>query len=96
MKLQKYTLGHTVEAIATFRDIDRELFDPATVTAVAQPPEGAQVTPTPVNISTGKWLVQVPGTEEGIWYLRVEGEDAGVVKAAETSFCILSSSIEGS
>lgn len=93
MRAKRYTLGHTVEIVARFRNHSEELFDPPVVEAWALPPGGDTETADVEQQATGVYLIRVDGDVEGTWYVRVEGIEGNVVKAAETSFCIVSRSV---
>ena len=95
LSVKNYTLGHTVQSLARFRDESNDLFSPTTVTAEAKKPSGDTEVLVVTELEEGVFVVEIPTDETGVWYYRVEGTEASVIRAAEGSFCVKPSSVEG-
>lgn len=81
-------VGSNVVVTATFKDKNKELAEPATVTAVVQAPDGTQSNPVPTNESLGVWETVIPTDQVGDWYYQISGEGADMDAVCVGSFCV--------
>lgn len=78
--------GSNAYITTTFRNLDGDLADPATVTSLIQAPDGTQTGPAPAHVSTGVWLTTVPATDSGLWFFNIVGSGPSAVD--QGSFCV--------
>jgi hypothetical protein len=78
-------VGSTWNPKATFRDGDGQLYDPTTVTADSISPTGVVASATVTPISTGVYLISIPLTEAGFWFVEVTGTGPDTLVAVDNA-----------
>lgn len=90
-----YVEGQSVWPQVTFRDLDGELGNPATVILTVEDPLGAITTPAPSNISVGVYRAEVVLDVEGWWTYRWEGTNAFGTAVCEGKICARATALIG-
>ncbi len=88
-----YDVGDGVRFTATFKDLSKQLANPTAVTCQVKDPSGTVTTPSPTQVSTGVYRVDVTFNASGIWYIRFAGTGA-VIAAVERRVEVLDSEFD--
>lgn len=81
-----YPAGQTLTDQATFKNADGALYNPTTVTVEVRNPNGSITNPSPTNISTGVYRVNIP-LQHGVTRWRWDGVTGAVHDILEGCAC---------
>lgn len=88
--MKTYTAGTLVELMAVFTSVDEggATVDPDTVTSKILLPNGTIVTPTPVRVGRGYYVVSYTPELNGTYSYRIEGDGAITAANEGTFMCV--------